>query len=276
MMNKFLFSAALAAAGFLSGCVSSPDASGVCVLENGYGRVEIALDGGRIESWRDAQGREVLFMPERPSSPGGEWSHGGIPPCWPWFGRVDGVIHGFARNKTFRVKRRGADSAVLAFTLAEGEEKSFPYAAELELSFSLGEKLSVGMTTANTGDESFTFSCGFHPYFRVGNYRAVKFLDVDEKPFACEDGMDKAFARRGEGTFAFADPSAARTVRARASGNSHVVVWTPGTVEPCNRNLLPYETERFVGYGPFVSKSERLTLKPGEKASLVLEISAGH
>jgi hypothetical protein len=47
-MNRFLFAAALAAAGSLAGCVSTPDDPRVCVLENGHGRVEIALDGGRI------------------------------------------------------------------------------------------------------------------------------------------------------------------------------------------------------------------------------------
>ena len=129
------------------------------------------------------------------------------------------------------------------------------------------------MRTRNTDTEPFTYTEGLHPYFLVGGYRAVTFSGVDAQPFACTDGMDKGFARNADGTFAFADTVLGRVVRARATGNSHVIVWSPGDVEPANRNLMPLETEWFVGYGPaFTKAAGSITLKPGETHELTLSL----
>ena len=250
------------------------DGSGdTCVISNANGRAEIALRGGRLVSWRDRDGRELLFMPEKKITPGGDWSHGGIPVCWPWFGRKDGVIHGFIRNKYLSVRRRTADSVTLGLALSAGEERTFPQAADLELTLTLGKGLTFAMRTTNTGKDPFTYTEGLHPYFLVDDCRKVTFSGVDEQPFACVDGMDKGFARSADGTFSFTDPARGVAVRARATGNSHVIVWTPGTVEPANRNLAPEDTVRFLGYGPaFTKAAGSITLKPGETHELTLQL----
>ena len=36
---------------------------------------------------------------------------------------------------------------------------------DLEVKISVSMKLNLKVTTLNTGDKPFTFSCGFHPYF---------------------------------------------------------------------------------------------------------------
>ena len=224
--------------------VSCPD---VYVLANGYGRVEISRRGGRLLSWTDRSGREILFLPARKESPDGEWSHGGIPVCWPWFGRKDGVIHGFIRNKRLELRRQTADSVTLGYALKAGEEKSFPFAADLELTLTLGEKVTFAMRTRNTGGV----------------------------PFACVDGMDRGFVRATDGAFSFTDRSQDRQVSARATGNSHVIVWTPGKAEPPNRNLGPGEPEWFIGYGPALTEaSGGVVLRPGETHELALEMSS--
>ena len=215
-------------------------------------------------------------MPENKVTPNGDWSHGGIPLCWPWFGRKDGIIHGFIRNKHMSVRRRTANSVTVGYSLAAGEEKAFPYAADLELVLTLDERLTLSLRTKNIGEESFSHTAGFHPYFKVGTYRQVRFADVGERPFACVDGMDKGFERRPDGMFSFADASQNRRVRAQACGNSHVIVWTPGSVEPANRNLKLGETEEFIGYGPALTKAAgSVILNPGDEKELVLVIETG-
>jgi glucose-6-phosphate 1-epimerase len=251
----------------------APDNKDVYVLENDRARAEISLKGARVVSWMGKGGKELLFMPERKYAENGDWSHGGIPLCWPWFGRVDGVIHGFVRNRNFTVKESGEGFVVLSLSVAENSEKSFPHAAQLDVRVSLDDKLALSMTTLNAGKKEFSLSCGYHPYFAVSGYKNIVFGGVAEKPFACEDGMDKAFDRRGDGKFGFCDRWLDRELSLRGVGNTHVVVWTPGNVEPCNRNLKPWETEEFIGYGPFVSKGEpKLVLKPGEKSTVTVEM----
>ena len=107
-LKKKLLPAALTMVAFtlgLCGCNSAKTSSDarIVTLENPYGRVAIDLVGARILSWRMAD-KEMFFMPSNPQSPDGDWSHGGLSICWPWFGKkgtAASSIHGFARNKTF-------------------------------------------------------------------------------------------------------------------------------------------------------------------------------
>ena len=286
-MKKRLIPIVLAMIAFtlgLCGCSSSKTSVGgqVVTLESRSGRVEIDLVGARILSWRVA-GKEIFFMPSNPQSPDGDWSHGGLSICWPWFGKkgtAASSIHGFARNKTFTLQSRrtsaAGSSATLGLTLAAGEEPNFPYAASLELTFSLTDRLTVTMRTLNTGKEPFAFSGGFQPYFAVGSYKTVTLQGVKEADFAAVDGMDAAFPRRGD-AFALTDASIGRKISATAKGNTSLIVWSPGSVEPHNRNLAPGDTERFIGLGPaFRAKEGAITLSPGQAHELVFEMVAGN
>ena len=283
-MKKKLIPAALAMIAStlgMFGCTGAKNSgdSRVVTLENRSGRVEIDLLGARILSWR-VTGKEVFFMPSNPQSPDGDWSHGGISICWPWFGKKGSAassIHGFARNKTFVLKSRrtsaAGSSVTLGLDLAAGEESTFPYAASLELVFTLTDRLTATMRTLNTGKESFAFSGGFQPYFAVGSYKAVTLHGVKDVDFAAVDGMDAAFPRRGD-AFALTDASTGRKISATAKGNTSLIVWSPGSVEPHNRNLAPGDTERFIGLGPACrAKEGAITLSPGQTHELVFEMA---
>ncbi len=286
-MKKKLIPAALAMTAFilgLCGCNSAKTSgdSRVVTLENRSGRVEIDLVGARILSWRIA-GKEIFFMPSNPQSPDGDWSHGGLSICWPWFGKKGSApssIHGFARNKTFVLKSWQTSaigsSVTLELSQAADENPDFPYAANLELTFTLTDRLTATMRTLNTGKESFAFSGGFQPYFAVGSYKTVTLQGVKDADFAAVDGMDAAFPRRGD-AFALTDASAGRKISATAKGNTSLIVWSPGSVEPHNRNLAPGDTERFIGLGPACrAKEGAITLSPGQSHELVFEMAVGN
>ena len=56
---------------------------------------------------------------------------------------------------------------------------------------------------------------------------------------------------------------------ASASGNSGLVVWTQGTVEPANRNLAKDDCPKFIVIGPSSRPAEgTVTVKPGESQEL--------
>lgn len=245
-----------------------------CVISNCSGRAEISLVGARVMSWRDAMGKELLFMPVKKSSDGAEWSHGGIPLCWPWFGRKEGVIHGFVRTKRFSVVKQGEDDVRLRYVLAEGEEPAFPHAATIEVDLRLAKGLSIALRICNAGVRPFDFTCGIHPYFAVTDYAGLSFYGVDNAPFDCVDGMDKAFSRSSDGCFCLADKASLRTLSLKATGNSHVIVWTPGNVEPPNRNLKREDMARFIGFGPAVTKAAGpIILLPGKTYEMKFDVS---
>ena len=251
-----------------------------CVeIEGAAGQAIIDLQGGRILSWKTASGSELLFMPRQPESPNGDWSHGGISICWPWFGKkgpAASSIHGFARNRRFTVRRRdpSGNAVTLGLSLAAGESPDFPYAADLELTLRLTDRLEMTLRTTNRGDKPFTFTEGIQPYFAVSRYGDVILRGVKEEAFAAENGMDAAFPRLGDGV-ALSDRGLGHELRATLRGNTGVVVWSPGNVEPHNRNLEAGDTERFIGLGPSNRVKEgALSLAPGASHELVFTVEA--
>ena len=239
------------------------------------GRAVLDLKGGRILSWKDAAGRELLFMPRQGESPDGDWSHGGISLCWPWFGKKGdkaSSIHGFARNRMLTLRRRDASSVSLGLSLAAGEVPDFPYAVDLDLAVRITDRLEMAVRTTNTGETPFTFSEGIQPYFAVSKYGAVALRGVKKDDFAAVAGMDAAFPRIGD-EFALLDAGAGHGLYAFASGNTGVVVWSPGNVEPPNRNLEPGDPERFIGLGPSSRVKEgAIVLLPGKSHTLVFRV----
>ena len=260
-----------------AGCAWNPDAGDGCVrLVSASGQAVVSLDGGRVLSWKDASSREQFFMPEKPWSPGGDWSHGGTSICWPWFGRKDNqqhLMHGFARNRKFTLRCRRAiadgESVTLGFRVSKDENPYFPYDADLELSVALTDRLSLKLKTTNIGDRPFEITEGLQSYFPVSDYGKIVFRGVEKEDFPLVDGMDKAFPRHN-GHFGFADGGTGRGFRLSATGNTGLVVWTPGTVEPANRNLAKDDCPRFIVIGPSSRAAEgAISLKPGESRELV-------
>ena len=264
---------------------TSPQAAKVSPLTvsvaGAAGCAVIDLHGGRIVSWKTASGAELLFMPRQKESPNGDWSHGGISICWPWFGKKGdkaSSIHGFARNRQFEVRRRGSIEGggafvTLGLALAANEAPDFPFAADLELTFRMSDHLEMAMRTTNVGEKPFSLSEGIQPYFAVSRYGAVTLQGVKERDFAAENGMDAAFPRRGD-IFALLDAGTGRGLHMTARGNTGVVVWSPGNVEPHNRNLEAGDTERFIGLGPSCrTKEGAILLAPGQSQDLVFQVS---
>ena len=257
----------------LAGCKASQEK--IVSIASGSGSTTVSLDGARILSWKDANGKELFFMPAKQWSPDGDWSHGGTSICWPWFGRKgteQSLIHGFARNCRFTLRDRktvpGGESVTLGLKVLKSDSAYFPYEADLEVTVSLTDRLALKLKTTNLGKEPFEIAEGFQTYFPVADYGKIVFCGVESNEFALVDGMDKAF-KRLTGDFGFKDAASGRELKLNASGNTGLVVWTPGTVEPANRNLAKDDCPKFIVIGPSSRPAEGVvTIKPGESHEL--------
>ena len=273
---NILFSVVLAVFGTISQITAGSDIS----LESKSGKVIVSLNGGRILSWKDSKGQELFFMPTKKWSPDGDWSHGGTSICWPWFGRkgtAQSLIHGFARNRKFTFRKResipGGESVTLGLKVSKNDSSYFPFDADLELTVSFSGSLSLKLKTTNFGKEPFEITEGFQSYFPVKDYGNVIFMGVESKDFALVDGMDKAFRRLGK-DFGFREIGAGAEIRLGADGNTGLVVWTPGTVEPANRNLAKDDCPKFIVIGPSSRAAEGvISVKPGESHVLDYTLS---
>lgn len=250
--------------------VSSPSGSAV-----------ISLVGGRVMSWKDSKGADLFFMPCKQWSSDGDWSHGGTSICWPWFGRKgteQRLIHGFARNKRFELRRRdsipGGESVTLGLKVDGNSGDVFPYDADVELTISITGSLGIKLKTTNSGNRPINLTEGLQSYFKVSDYSKITFFGIDSNEFAAVNGMDKAFAIT-EKEFGFRNSVDGSEFRMKASGNSGVVVWSPGNVEPANRNLAVDDCPKFIVVGPSVRTAEgAIVLQPGQSHELDFEIRA--
>ena len=243
--------------------VNEEECNGV-VCEGENGRMYVRYDGATVISWKPAilQGGEVFFAPE--NAPWGKEVHGGLPICWPWFGKRDGLPkHGLARYLKWRfVKRIGKDCVVLETASTPETMKVWPHRFKLTAKVSVeGSKgLKVALTETNTGKEPFESACGFHPYFRVTDAERVA-VDGERQP-PPSVLIQSSVAEKGRCRM-LTDLMTGRKIAVECADNEKWFVWNPGVERtPLCETLGPDEWKRFYCIEPFTEKPRPLA--PGE------------
>lgn len=223
------------------------------VLANKYGSAEIALLGANVLDYRPTGVGPVIFRPAKRDYNRGESFHGGVPVCWPQFGKKfskDLPQHGFARMMVFEVRSteysEEKTEIVLGISSDDETRKIWPYDFDLEYTVSVTMKLNLTLNTRNDSKKPFSFSCGLHPYLRLRerNDAYVRGLDglvyfdcLSGTPdlkhtgdFALNRDVDHVFAMKSEikHEYALIDPGAERATAIVSTGNDSAVVWNPG------------------------------------------------
>lgn len=266
-------------------------------LANKYGVAEVALLGANVLSYRPTGHAPVIFRPARRDYNRGESFHGGIPVCWPQFGRLalPGMAqHGFARIMPFQVRGSTYSDEMTEIVLgisSDGETRAlWPHDFDLEVRITVSMKLNLRMTTRNTGSEPFGFSAGFHPYLLVGerDETSVRGLDgakyvyaedmsehVQSGDLAMTTATDHVFslAPAPKHEFALVDSRLRRAVAVVASGSGSAVVWNPGPGAKLP-DFGPDDWRRFVCVEPVTSWPGTVTLSPGEVHELTAAIQS--
>ena len=142
-------------------------------------QLDIYLHGAHATSWRDASGRQNLFVSEKSVFQPGFPVRGGIPTVFPQFG--DGPLpkHGFTRInewKLLNVLSVKNDYIEARFGLSENRQtlKIWPYEFYLELAFRLkAMELEISFSVTNSGEKEFEFKNGLHTYFAVADISRV-------------------------------------------------------------------------------------------------------
>lgn len=233
-------------------------------MQGPNGRLTVQLDGAQVTSWKpeSLKGDDVFFMPKE--TPWGQEVHGGLPICWPWFGKpeTEGLPkHGLVRYLRWDLVRRdGPDGVVLRTRSSAETRKLWPHDFELEARIGIvdASTLNVTVIERNTGTTRFTSTCGIHPYFSLSDATAAELdgtrlphpwtlrsFDADGKPHALCDGKRR---RRVE----VSSPQATRWM-----------VWNPGVERtPLCQGLQADDWRRFYCLEPIADPAE--PLGPGE------------
>ena len=239
-------------------------------FENRFGSAEVALLGGRVLSWRPRGGREVLFLPKRRFAAEGEWSHGGIGICSPWFGSagIPGApLHGFAANTRFTLKSRTCAEDRCEIVLGA----SLP-PAEMELRIVLTDRLALSLTTTNRGDRPFSYTEAFHPYLAVDDRAQTSVSGLGGGALSVASSMDEVF-RSPNMRVDVMDPVAKRTIHIEAEGTSEVDVFTTDAAAGAHANLAAEERARVLCVEPCTRKSDVRPLAPGASRTMSMTIT---
>lgn len=238
---------------------STPDS---ITLTNAHGVAVVDALGAHVVSYVPRGGSEVFFR-QAGAHQAGSWYHGGVPICWPWFGRngePGSKSHGFAKDRRWRLDllENGSAESRAVFGL---EEKG---AWKLSYEVLLNRSLTVRLSIWNLGSERFVVTTGLHPYFSVSDPSRVSVRTPDGSRISVHAGMDgdRPF---GEGEYEVCDSGTGRLLRLNFSGNNKIVVWNPGPDREMP-GLAADDWRRYVCVEPGVlPRCDGFYLNPGER-----------
>lgn len=140
----------------------------------------VLLHGAHIVSWKPAGGEERLYLSEKAVFEDGKPVRGGVPICFPQFGKTGPLPqHGFVRDRSWEKvsARAGEDYAMAVLRIRDDADTRalWPHAFQAELSVSItGARLDMELEIENTGDAALKFSAALHTYLRVKEVEEVQ------------------------------------------------------------------------------------------------------
>lgn len=260
---------------------SQDGSRGCVVVENGFGRMVVALNGAHLMSWVPTGKSDVLWMSPQTQTVDGKPIRGGIPLCAPWFGPgADGTpLHGWARIADWSVEAittatDGATTLVLALTAGSGAGDGWTADCDMRLSLRLGASLTLGFSATNRAAANKTFEFAFHTYFAVGavdevrvtGFEGARYIDRQNGGEAVQDGV-LAIAQPMNNLYL--DPPLEQVITSPAgtyritSPAKAAVVWNPGSNDANVPDLGAGAHKHFVCVERCDAAARAVTLAPG-------------
>lgn len=264
-------------------------------ISNNVAHAKIALQGGHLFHFEAVNQPPLLWLSKTSFLETGKAIRGGVPICWPWFGKhpTDNTLpqHGFARNSDWHLLTAEDIDAhttkvVLQLQYSVESLKIWPHAFELLLAITVGEHLSMALTTRNCDNQEFTITAALHSYFAVEDISTVSvsgfadtsYLDtvtgeehIQQGIITIDQEVDRIYRQVA---YPVSLHDQRRAVDIDASGSTSAVVWNPW-VEKCHamadmeddsyKTMLCIETTNALEDGR--------RLSPGQEHTLTSDIS---
>ena len=254
-------------------------------------QAEVSLYGAQVLQWTPTGQLPVIFMSPQAIFEQGKALRGGIPICWPWFGKntEDASLpsHGVARTALWQLAQtEELEDGTVKLVLA------LPPTAELmpsgALIIELGKELLISLLTLDV-QRTMPFSAAMHTYFAVSDYETVAVTGLEECAFTeyaddatphCEDPLipaghiDRIYHPVApEQLITIHDPAWERSINIYRDGSSSAVVWNPGEQLAAGMGDLGAEACRgFLALETTAVPAENVVLRCGETHRLTTRI----
>lgn len=156
-------------------------------VENEFAKAVITPHGACVLGFTPKQvsretPQDLLWVSPTARYDGQKAVRGGIPVCWPWFGKasVPGLpAHGFVRNRVWQLDRvvqldNGITEVVLSCEADEESLSLWPHHFSLKLTIEIGETLALSLTTINPNDYDLPITEALHTYFNVSQATGLR------------------------------------------------------------------------------------------------------
>ncbi|MCD8070975.1 MAG: D-hexose-6-phosphate mutarotase [Akkermansiaceae bacterium] len=251
----------------------------------------VSLYGAQVLDWAPQGAEPVLWLSPQCVFQRGRPIRGGIPICWPWFGkahlRPDRPSHGVARTSLWTLERAAeTEDGVARMELSL--QPASPLLPAAHLVIGAGRRLRMRLETSRR-EWNEPFSAAFHCYFQVGDREQcpidgladVPFTEYaaggslhDESPLFPRGPIDRVY-HPTENDVELRDPLLRRCLRIRRRGSRSLVVWNPGSAVAAEMDDVgPGNERRFLCVETAVAPCEHAFLpQNGGSCAFECEIS---
>ncbi|MCL9774293.1 D-hexose-6-phosphate mutarotase [Vibrio methylphosphonaticus] len=205
----------------------------------------ISLHGGHVLSYQPAEQDDLIWMSQEAVYDSAAALRGGIPICWPWFGRIAAPAHGFARTSEWSlIEHRESEQGViisLGLNDSDATREIWPHLFSLVLNVEISDQLTVTLTMTNTDDKPWSYSGALHSYFNVGDITTTEvtgmgqsYIDGLREGQRCEgdntlvltDTIDRVYTAP-EHDIIIKDTVLNRSISVTNHGHNSAVLWNP-------------------------------------------------
>jgi len=257
-------------------------------------RAVLGRFGGQLLSFVPAGGEEVLWLSPQ-LAPLPTPVRGGVPVCWPYFGREGqpqrAPAHGRVRTQSWRLlqAREEADGRVfLELCPTQADPGGLAVSTQLWIGACLEQHLLTDNPTAATVE----FTEALHSYYRVGDAMdacvhgldGLDYLDKNDGlsrhrqhgAWSLRDRRDPGrcdrIYRGGAGHYRIEDPLLGRSIVLETSGSASTVVWNPGQAGAAAMADVGAHWRQFLCVEAGNAGDDPVRLAPGERHVLVQRI----
>ncbi len=255
----------------------------------------ISLHGAHLLSFIPAGSQDLIWISEQALFDGKAAIRGGVPVCWPWFGRVAAPAHGFARTSTWELNqhRENDQGVIVELGLTDSAETHsvWPHKFNATLRIEVSQSLTLTLDVENSDTQPWQFSGALHTYLNLGDIAQATttgmgptYLDSLQQGIECNgdssltlsDTIDRVY-NAPEKVITVNDPVFERTINVINQGHNSAVLWNPwaeGAKAMGDMQDDGYKTMLCVESTWHAASLEQgKTLQPGERHQLVTTVT---
>ena len=274
----------------LSDYLSVSEQDGIKIIQIKHPKVSasISLFGAHLLHFQPKGQEDFIWMSEKADFSGKTPLRGGIPLCWPWFGKSSLPSHGFARNAIWTLKehRENENGVILSMILEDSPHtrEIWPHAFHLEAQFEITEDLKVSLISTNTDKIPYKIGAALHTYLNIQNISDIGIHGLGEaylergesktclKEIVFDHEIDRIYTQP-ENEIILIDKAFERQIKITNAGHNAVVLWNPDSA--LSKQMQDMKDE---GYKTMVCvesciHDRSVLLQPGQKHTLSTSLS---